>query len=256
MLNLNQIKKYYPEYLQPFEKHILREYIQYKILEIVYSSKQSAKLSFLGGTALRLIYNNNRFSEDLDFDNFNLSKKEFIQLTKDVKQGLEKQGFIIEIKQIFKGAFRCYIKIPEILFMNQISDLKDEKITIQIDTVPHNFKYLPNKKIINKFDVFTSILVTPLDIILSQKIYALFNRKRIKGRDIYDILFLWPQASPNYQYLKEKINIDNKENLKKKLLAFCEKINLKELTQDLKPFLFKSEDSKRVRMFKNFIEQI
>jgi len=256
MLNLNQIKKYYPEYLQPFEKHILREYIQYKILEIVYSSKQSAKLSFLGGTALRLIYNNNRFSEDLDFDNFNLSKKEFIQLTKDVKQGLEKQGFIIEIKQIFKGAFRCYIKIPEILFMNQISDLKDEKITIQIDTVPHNFKYLPNKKIINKFDVFTSILVTPLDIILSQKIYALFNRKRIKGRDIYDILFLWPQASPNYQYLKEKINIDNKENLKKELLAFCEKINLKELTQDLKPFLFKSEDSKRVRMFKNFIEQI
>ena len=148
MLNLNQIKKYYPEYLQPFEKHILREYIQYKILEIVYSSKQSAKLSFLGGTALRLIYNNNRFSEDLDFDNFNLSKKEFIQLTKDVKQGLEKQGFIIEIKQIFKGAFRCYIKIPEILFMNQISDLKDEKITIQIDTVPHNFKYLPIKRLL------------------------------------------------------------------------------------------------------------
>lgn len=72
MLELNQIESYYPEHLRVFKKNILREYLQYKILEIIYDSKFTVNLVFMGGTAIRIIHGGSRFSEDLDFDNINL----------------------------------------------------------------------------------------------------------------------------------------------------------------------------------------
>jgi hypothetical protein len=116
MLTLKQIEQSYPESLQPFKKNILRDYLQCKILEIIFNSEFANKLAFLGGTALRIIYDNNRFSEDLDFDNFGLTQEEFVGLANTVKAGLEKQGFEVEADNVFKGAFRCKIKLPKILF--------------------------------------------------------------------------------------------------------------------------------------------
>ena len=62
MLSLKEIKTFYPESLRPFERFILREYLQYKILEIIFESPFANKLAFLGGTCLRIIYDNSRFS--------------------------------------------------------------------------------------------------------------------------------------------------------------------------------------------------
>jgi len=117
MLALDQIKEQYPPSLRQFEKRILREYLQYKILEIIFDSKSkiSAKLSFLGGTALRIIYGNQRFSDDLDFDNFGLTKLEFQNLAKSIKVGLELQGIKTQTDVSFKGAYRCNLRFPEIL---------------------------------------------------------------------------------------------------------------------------------------------
>ena len=92
MLSLSQIEQYYPENLRAFKKNILREYLQYKILEIIFNSRYSKNLSFLGGTALRIIHGNTRFSEDLDFDNFDFNKNDFSLLTKEIKNGLKKEG--------------------------------------------------------------------------------------------------------------------------------------------------------------------
>ena len=39
MLDLEQIVSYYPEHLRPFKKNILREYIQYKLLEALFASE-------------------------------------------------------------------------------------------------------------------------------------------------------------------------------------------------------------------------
>ena len=72
MLNLEQIQEFYPEHLRPFRNFLLREYLQHKILNIVYNSESGRKMVFMGGTALRLTLNNQRFSEDLDFDNLGL----------------------------------------------------------------------------------------------------------------------------------------------------------------------------------------
>lgn len=256
MLTIKEIEKQYQENLKPFKRNILREYLQYKILEIVFNSEQASKLSFLGGTALRILFDNTRFSEDLDFDNFGLTEKEFGELARGVQKGLLKEGFEVEIRNIFKGAFRCYIKIPKILADNNLAVMPDEKIMIQLDTAPHNFRYEPDKKILNKFDVFTQIFITPPDILLAQKIYTIFNRKRAKGRDFYDAVFLLGLAKPNYEYLKLKIGIDNGADLKKKLLAEAEKLDLATLAKDVEPFLFAPSDSKKVILFKEYIEQI
>jgi len=255
MLTLKQIEQNYPANLQPFKKNLLREYLQYKILEIIFNSEFANKLAFLGGTALRIIYGNTRFSEDLDFDNFGLTENDFTQLTNIVKDGLEKQGFEIETSNVFKGVFRCKIKLPKILFTNELPPMANEKLMIQIDAAPHHFPFAPEKKILNKFDVFTSIFTVPLDILLAQKIYAALSRKRAKGRDFYDIIFLLSLANPNYEYLKEKIAINNALALRKKLLQAISSFDFKKLAKDVEPFLFTPSESKKLELFPEFIKQ-
>ena len=255
MLNLEQIEQQYPESLRPFKRGLLREYLQYKILEIIFASKYAVKLSFLGGTALRVVYGNTRFSEDVDFDNFGLREDEFEDLARKVRVGLEAEGLKVEVDTVAKGAYRCRVRLPEILFVNELSSHQEEKILIQIDSVAHDFAYQPDKKILNKFDVFSEIFVTPTDILLSQKIYAAVNRKRAKGRDFYDIVFLLSFAKPNYAYLKAKLSIADSESLRKKLLEFVAEFDFKELGRDVGPFLFKAEDTRKVELFREFIAQ-
>jgi len=255
MLKLTQIENYYPENLRYFKKNILREYLQYKILEIIFNSEFKEKLSFLGGTLLRIVYNNTRFSEDLDFDNFNLSEDDFSALIKEIEKELEKQGYQVETRNVFKGAYHCYIKLPKILFDNELSSLENEKIMIRIDTAPHDFKYQPNKITLNKFDVFTQVNTTPLDILLAQKFYAIFNRKRAKGRDFFDIIFLLKNTKPNYEYLQQKIGINNSDKLKRKLVKYLEELDFNEIIKDVEPFLFNPSDSKNIKLFSDYIKQ-
>ena len=219
MIDIKQIEAFYPEHLRAFKKNILREYLQYKILEIIFSSEFGHKLVFMGGTAIRIIHGSSRFSEDLDFDNTGLDKNTFSKLASIVERKMKLEGYNLEIRTVFKGAYRSYIKISDILFDNKISGYKEEKITVQIDAEPQNFTYVPDKVIINKFDVFQGINAVPADILLSQKIFAIFSRKRAMGRDFYDTIFLFGKTLPNYKYLNEKAGIKNKDELKKKLIV-------------------------------------
>lgn len=254
MLNINEIRKYYPN-LTGYDKNILREYLQYKILDIIFKSEISNKLSFLGGTAIKIGYGSQRFSEDLDFDNFGLLEDEFIKLSEIIKKELELEGYQIEINNIFKGAFRCNIRIPRLLKENNLSAMIDEKILIQVDTVPHSFEYEPNNFLLQKFDVFRNIKITPPDIILAMKVAAIFGRKRMKGRDFYDLVYLLGLADFNYKYLDFKLGIKNKKELKEKLLLSIKDLDLADMVDDVRPFLIKSDDQERVRQFREYIEQ-
>jgi len=62
MLSLTQIQSYYPANLQQYSKGVLREYLQYKILDLIFQTPLAFKLSFIGGTALRIVYENSHFS--------------------------------------------------------------------------------------------------------------------------------------------------------------------------------------------------
>jgi predicted nucleotidyltransferase component of viral defense system len=255
MLSLEQITEQYPVPLRPFQRSLLVEYLQCKILGIIYASKFAPKLSFLGGTSLRIIYDNTRFSEDLDFDNFGLTINEFKNLAETIQKGLEAEGLVVEVKLSTTNALRCNIRLVGALYENKLSGHPEEKILIHIDSVPHLFKYAPDKKILNKFDVFSEVFVTPVDIILSQKLYAAVNRKRAKGRDFFDIVFLTSITTPNYNYLKAKLGVGNAAELKAKLQSKLKNLDFKELGRDVQPFLFNPADAKRVELFPEFLAQ-
>lgn len=255
MLSIQEIEKAYPQNLRGFKRFILREYLQHKILQIIFDSKYANKLCFLGGTCLRIVHNNSRFSEDLDFDNFRLSENSFGSISVIIKKALEKEGYEVEFKNVYKGAYHCHIKFPGLLFKEGLSGHKDERILIQLDTEPQHFDFRPESFILNKFDVFTQIFITPLDILLSQKIFAICNRKQPKGRDFFDAIFLLGKTNPNYDYLELKLKIKTPAELKKKLLDRCAKINMKEVADDVKPFLFNPDDTKKVLLFPEYIKQ-
>ena len=255
MLDIKQIESFYPELLRAFKKNLLREYLQYKILEIIFDSEFGNKLSFMGGTAIRIIHSNTRFSEDLDFDNLGIDKKDFEKLTELIQRKLKLEGYLIEIKNTFRSAYRSYIRIPHILYESGISGYKQEKLLVQVDTEPQEFTYNPDKVIINKFDIFLKINVVPVDILLSQKIYAIFKRKRVMGRDFYDVIFLLAKTKPNLDYLRLKLEITDENDLKNKLLWRCKEFDFKKLSQEVTPFLFTSGEAKKILLFKEYIQK-
>jgi predicted nucleotidyltransferase component of viral defense system len=190
MIDLNEIKKFYANELWTFNRFLVKEYLQHKILEIVFSSEYATKLVFIGGTCLRIVHQNRRFSEDLDFDNFGLTADEFSDLALLIKAQLELQGYEVEIKNVLKGAFHCNIRFPKLLMQTGLSGYAEEKILIQLDTEAQGYNFQPESYFLNKFDVFSTINIAPLSLLLAQKFYAVLNRKRNKGRDFYDIVCL------------------------------------------------------------------
>jgi len=256
MLDLNSIKKQYPKNLWSYPRFLLKEYLQYKILQAVFSSKFQASLCFLGGTALRIVHNNGRFSEDLDFDNFGLDQVKFEALVSQAQKKLELEGIKTEYRNVYKGVYRSYLKFPNILNVSGLSPLKDEKILIQLDTYLQKYKYPFDKVILNKFDIFTQINVAPSDILLAKKIVSAVKRKSLKGRDFFDIVFLFAKTEPNYPYLEKKIQIANARELKKKLLEVLNGVDLKVLAKDVGPFLFNENEIGRVLLFREFLESL
>lgn len=256
MLEFQQIIKQYPETLQHYKRSILREYLQYKILQAIFDSKHANKLVFLGGTALRIVHGNTRFSEDIDLDNFGLSWLEFEEVIDKVNRLLSSEGFDIEIKNIKKGTYHCYLRFPELFFSQGLSPLPEEKILIQVDTIAQGFSYSSENYFLNKFDVFTQIKVTPIDILLSQKIYAAVNRKKPKGRDFYDITFLASRTSPNYDYLQLKLGIENETQLKKEIQSRLVEYDFNAIAKDVAPFLMNKNEINRVEKFKEFWDQV
>ena len=60
----------------------MREYLQAYILRIMHDEGLFRAAAFLGGTALRFLYNIPRFSEDLDFSALDKREIDFLKLIK------------------------------------------------------------------------------------------------------------------------------------------------------------------------------
>jgi len=256
MLDFEQIKKQYSPQLQGFQRAILREYLQYKILQAVFESKQASRLSFLGGTALRIIHGNTRFSEDIDLDNFGLSWQAFGDMIQKVRRFLELEGFDVEIREVARGAYHCYLRFPQLLYEQGVSVHLDEKILIQVDTAAQGYDYQPQLVVLNKFDIFTQIRVTPLEVLLSQKIFTAINRKRAKGRDFYDITFLFSKTKPDFSFLEQKMAIHSPAELRDVLLEKIAGYDFEALAKDVAPFLVSQDEVKRVLLFREFWQQV
>lgn len=256
MLTISEIKPFFLENLHRFPRFMLREYLQYKILEIIYESRYATNLCFLGGTCLRIVHGNRRFSEDLDFDNVSLKEDDFNKVADVIKNRLQKEGYEVELNTVMKGAWHCHIKFPGLLFEEGLSGHQEEKILIQLDTEPQNFDYEPERFIINRFEIFTTILTTPLELLMAQKFYAVINRKRNKGRDFFDLVFLMSKnIKPNYDYLKAKVSISDSEVLRETIIEKCRKLDMNLMARDVEPFLFNPADRKKIILFEDVVRQ-
>lgn len=256
MLSIEEIKKQYPSDIHKFERGMLREYLQFLILEIIFSSKISTKLSFLGGTCLRIVHGIKRFSEDIDFDNKELSSDEFSSLARIIEKELRNQGFDVETSVTEKKAIHCHIKFSNILFENKLSDIKSEKIDIQIDTFDQGYEYESELYLLNKFNVFKQIRVTPKEIILSQKLWTITQRSRAKGRDYYDIIYLLQNSRPDMGFLNLKFGTFNWYDAREKILDGIKDVDLDLLVKDVEPFLIDIKESEKIKQFRDYLKQI
>lgn len=255
MLDISEIRKQFPESLHKFDRGIIREYLQYHILGIIFSHKLSLKLSFLGGTCLRIAHGLKRFSEYIDFDNKTLTEKEFEELGLYIKKELEKLGFTVEIKFVNKEAFHCLIRFPRILFDQGLSPIEEEKIFIRIDTFDQGVYYSPDTFILNKFEVFRQIFITPKNVILSQKLWTITQRNRLKGRDFYDIMFLLQNTKPDQIFLKAKFGTADYNKLIVILEEKLKETDYEALAKDVQPFLFNEEAKEMFSVFPTFLRQ-
>lgn len=256
MINFEEALKGYPQRLRGFKENILKECLQYRILDIIYRSKYADRLVFIGGSAIRIVYQGMRFSEDLDFDNRGLTQEDFQDIAEIVKRELALDGYKVDVKNVFKGAYHCHIRFPGILFEHGLSGHKQQRILIQIDAEPQEYDYSEKKFLINKLGIFRYINTIEPPLLLSQKISACLTRKRAKGRDFFDVVFLMAMTGPDYVYLKKKLGICNKEELITALKDRAGQMNMKSLAREVEPFLFDASQKERILLFENWLETI
>lgn len=256
MITLAEIKKPYAEALHVQEGFLLREYLQYRILGIIYTSPFAEQLVFLGGTCLRIVHGNRRFSEDLDFDNLGLTKDEFMQVGQLVRRELELEGYEVTAEMAGLAAFRCRVRLPGLLFHHGLTGHKEQTILIQLDTEPQRYDYTPEPWYLARWDVRQDIRCCPLPLLLAQKCHAILDRKRAKGRDFFDVSFLLGlNVAPDLRYVEQKLGLTSTRALAQTLLDRCAQLELETLAVDVQPFLFDANGHLGVTRFPQLIRQ-
>jgi predicted nucleotidyltransferase component of viral defense system len=205
---------------------IAKELLHYDILFCLDSHGLLDKLTFQGGTSLRLCYGGLRFSEDLDFvGGRDFATVHLIQMKKCLEKYLgERYGLEIMVKEPKEMAsLPKYedIKVDKwqisITTLPDKKDIPKQKIKIEVANVPaysrvpkslqQNYEFLPD----GYSD--TLIMTETLDEIMADKLIAFVSCQRyVRYRDIWDLRWLIQQgAKINAEYLVAKIN-DYKES--------------------------------------------
>jgi len=260
MLNVEQIQNHFPPLINEnpaHKKYMIKEFIQLMILNFLATSKFAKKITFIGGTNLRLVKGIDRFSEDLDFDCKDFSAENFQDMSQSVLTFLRRSGIRAETreKQSEKlTAFRSNIYFPELLFDLGLSAYKEERFLIKLESQNQEFEYVPKMANISGCGFFFSFPVPPDDVLCAMKLSALLSRA--KGRDFYDALFLLSQTKPNYDYLSLKQDIHNLSELKTKIKETIKKVDLPHKSNDFEHLLFNKANKEKILNFSEFIRKL
>ena len=179
------------------------------------------KAAFYGGTALRIFYGLDRFSEDLDFSletadpAFDL-KEYFPALEKEVRS----YGLKVEITErektvdshirsaFLKGNTREHMLLfYDSSIAGSVTGNELIKIKFEVDVDPpkyatfeHKYRLLPAPYEVNLYD---------MPSLFAGKIHAVMARAwrtRVKGRDLYDYVFYLSRgAAVNLKHLQERL---------------------------------------------------
>lgn len=197
------------------EEMALKEITQEVALNSLFNADFYKVVAFQGGTCLRIFYNLNRFSEDLDFALLQPdSKFEFKRYLELLKHEFDAFGYKIEVVEkkdtpsTVKNIFIKDDSIGKILslqYQRYDGRPKAIKIKLEIDTNPPNGAKIENKY--HDFPLNYSVTVYDLPSLFAGKIHALLSRSYTKGRDWYD--FLWHASRKteiNFELLSSAID--------------------------------------------------
>lgn len=214
-------------------RNLLKENIQYYVLNFVYSSKWGENLLLKGGSCLRMFFNLPRLSEDVDLDILDKNSFFLDEFVEDLKDYFSATLQYKELGVKVSGKENIiYLKFP--VFKPQI-------LFLRIDLAEAVGKKYKTELALKSTSDF-SFLVKRYSIedLFSGKIVAILQREA--GRDYFDLAwFLEKGITPNLKYLQEIIPIKNNTDLKTKLKRKIKKLDLEILRQDLMP-LFRDKN--------------
>lgn len=254
------LKTYGPIKGQYSEDSALKEIIQQITLSGLQRGGFFNEACFYGGTALRILYGLDRFSEDLDFC---LIKKNlsfnFDPYAVQVISELARFGFTVSFEtkksgenNTIESAFVKQDTYSALLLIGKDSSRAQKgqliKVKLEVDKEsPGGFDY--ESKLIKLPIPFMVNTLTP-ESLFAGKIHALIARaylNRVKGRDFYDFLFYASRdVNVNLRYLESKLkdsgHLDKSRKLDGKMLIKLlkekfDKIDFENAKKDVKPFL-------------------
>lgn len=212
---------------------IEKELLHYDILFALDKGRFLDKLTFQGGTSLRLCYGASRFSEDLDFvGGYDFKSQDLIAMKNCLEDYLARRyGLEVTVKEPKdflqeREDKNINVSIWQLRIVTHPGqrDLPKQLIKIEVANIPaytrepkliqHNYDFLPDgyKE--------TILMVETLDEILSDKIVAFINcQKHIRYRDIWDIYWL------NQQGAVIKMNLVHKKINDYKIVDFEERLD-------------------------------
>jgi len=247
----------------------LREILQEIVLLGLYDAGFFKRAAFYGGTALRILHNLPRFSEDLDFSLLESNPKFNLKPYEDaIISSLKAFGFdvSIEIKEknnssAIASAFVKGNTIEHLININAPKDITNKihrdqavKIKLEVDTNPP--LEFETQNVIRLTPRPFSINAFTLPSLYAGKMHAILCRawsSRPKGRDWYDLVWyiandveldkkhLKARLSQGCKYLESnEINIPNeltKQNIKELLLQRIESLDVTKAKNDVQPFI-------------------
>lgn len=180
----------------------LREIMQEIALAGLSRTDFFEKAAFYGGTALRIFYGLDRFSEDLDFSllepNSDFSLEPYFSA---IVTEFEAMGMIVSIrekdKKVQSSVESAFLKsetvwkeliLEDIVKQAGIRSNKSIKIKIEVDRNPPLGFTTEEKLLLRPFSFYVKCFALPS--LFAGKMHALLFRKwksRIKGRDWYDM---------------------------------------------------------------------
>lgn len=228
----------------------MREYLQARILAILQEQGAMIPCAFHGGTALRFLYQLPRYSEDLDFSLESPDKEyDFVSLLEAISNQLMLEGYPIKIKfNEHKTVQHAFIGFPGLLYECNLSPHVDQNFSVklEVDTQPPKGAVL-SVSLIRYRELVVNIQHHDQASLLAGKVHAVLQRKYIKGRDIYDLIWYlsdrtWPL--PNFKMLNHALEQSGWDgvplseiNWKKTLYERLSEADMKVAREDVGPFL-------------------
>ena len=236
------------------QRAIVREYLQMRILYSLQSAGAMIPLAFHGGTALRILYQLPRYSEDLDFALERQPEQyDFRKYLTTIQRDMTAETYDVAVKLNESGVVHsAFIRFRGLLYQLGISPHTSEVLAIklEVDTNPPSNAGLDTTLI--QHHVAVHLQHHDKASLLAGKLHAILQREYVKGRDWYDLYWYLSQpqwASPNVAMLDNALIQSDWEkgevtanNWRGYVLERLEQLNWAQVTADVQRFLMKQEE--------------